>query len=171
MKKRPTAAACLLLGGCLLLSACAGAAIPGDYRIPTAQELEDALSAIDADTLFGNATAEDRSFGLSVKFTLDTSTEGPSGTQSTAIQADYLFCSDAAQTAGKGSFAIRETAEVGKTELEADLFHDADFLYLDMASNGAEGRAKISLSDLLASDELSSFMPSLTQEDALVYYF
>lgn len=167
MKKRPIAAACLLLGGCLLLSACTGAAIPGDYRIPTAQELEDALSAIDADALFGNATAEDRSFGLSFKFTLDTSTEGPSGTQSTAIQADYLFCSDAAQTAGKGSFAIRETAEVGKTELEADLFHDADFLYLDMASNGAEGRAKISLSDLLASDELSSFMPSLTQEDAL----
>ena len=143
MKKLFTVTAATALLCCALFSGCAPSGkIQGNYKEPTAEELQTALSSVDSDEFFQPAQNGVYGFDLYADVTYS-SRQGNLLTEY-HIKAEYSFSAQFEEEnalpvlSGEGNLSLKvtlpdETADGGKVvnELEATLCNDSEFMYAD----------------------------------------
>ncbi len=152
--KKLTALA-VLLGGCVLLSACgSGAVIPGNYKTPTDAELEEALSSIDGDAMFGDPAAEDYRIGLRADASFFFSIRSGEQEMSADLDMDYLLSGTGeTDVAGAGSLSAHSTENGTVTAADYTFYNDSVYFYFDDTTDDASGK-KVTL------DEIGNFISS-----------
>lgn len=130
------------------------AVITGNYKKPTQAELDAALSSLDADKLFG-----DEGVGLSLKGSLDMTTAQGEYEMSENYTLGYTLNADASSVAGMGNLTGTQTADnESETTLSFTMFNDLNYVYVDLDSDYASMKGKVSYEALW--EAISDRLPS-----------
>lgn len=147
--------------------------IPGNYKEPTEEQLNTALSSIDESKLFGDVTAEDWKFGIQANAGF--SVNGEIGEEKIKISSDlsYLLAMAASEQgpslkgSGKVSADASIPGEAGAEETKADIkfYNDSEFFYIS-ATGIAEGqdeiKGKMSFEYILG--QIGGMLPMVAEE-------
>ena len=141
----------ILAFGCaaIMLAAAAGfaacgsdAQIKGNYKEPTDEELSSALDSIDAERLFGDPDAAERTFGISANADVTLKMTAQSGSIDMTAGAEYAFLLAEETMTGAGNVTFSLDAEGVKTledtSMEAEICNDGDYMYIDAALTEGE---------------------------------
>lgn len=200
MKKISFALVSVLLAGSMFaLTACDGGGsvgkVSGNFKKEaTAQELETALSSIDAEKAFGTGetvalqmlgefeiSAKQQNISSKTELTFDYALQGPKavfgsmasptaeeeGDEEPEISwKDYAMAA-VSQFVSTGSFNLKtKTTGEDATSIGAKIYQDANYLYLDVKTDAMSPKVKISISELL--DIIGESMDSDEPEDDTV---
>lgn len=120
MKKLSPVLCAVLLGGCISLAACSGAVVSGNYREPTASELDDALSSIDDAHLFGDPLDSARSYGITVSGEVSGSFNSIAQSSTSEEKLDYSISASGNTLAGEGTYSRSEESLGVTTDIQAN---------------------------------------------------
>ena len=142
MKKLSPVLCAVLLGGCISLAACSGAVVSGNYREPTASELDDALSSIDDAHLFGDPLDSARSYGITVSGEVSGSFNSIAQSSTSEEKLDYSISASGNTLAGEGTYSRSEESLGVTTDIQAKLHNDSDYFYFDYQTGDQTQDAK-----------------------------
>lgn len=170
------------------LSACSDNAeydigvVKGNYgAVATSEQVDTAMKTISESAPFGDTEAADWSYGLNFKANLGITTNFPeisspntiySMIGNVAMNTDYsLSLTKSAEAGdfgldvkGKGSLAVNAEAGGEKLSMNANVYNDSAYAYLDVAANGEmpASKIKLSLNDLMG--EIGGILPGETPD-------
>ena len=167
MMKKLLALGCaaVLLGGTAAFAASGGdsAVIKGNYTKPSAEELNAAIDAIDEEKLFGDTSAEDYSFGISVRGDLSVEVTSSEGSVNMEGDAEYAFSAakDGMAGAGKASLSMQANGAQLPSDIsmETQLYNDDAYLY--MQATLSEGGTEASIGGKLSYEKLYALAEEL----------